>query len=216
MSNSIIINNIYQRLYSYYGPQNWWPGETPFEILVGAVLTQNTNWSNVVKAINNLKARQMLSFDTLQAAAVEEIAECIRPSGYYNLKAQRLGNLLQMIDREYGGELDGLLSDQTSRARDNLLSVKGIGPETADAILLYCGNHPLFVVDAYTHRVFSRHSLVPEECDYNELQELFMDTLHPDPQLYNEYHALIVRVGKEYCKKSNPLCEQCPLMGVEE
>jgi len=211
-----IINEMYQRLYSYYGPQSWWPGETPFEILVGAVLTQNTNWSNVVKALDNLKARRLLTFAALHGAAVEEIAECIRPSGYYNLKARRLGNLLQMIARDYGGQLENLLADDTSCARGNLLSVKGIGPETADAILLYCGNHPLFVVDAYTHRVCSRHNLVPDECGYDELQELFTDNLLPDPQLYNEYHALIVRVGKDYCKKSNPLCEQCPLRGVEE
>lgn len=211
-----MILDIYRRLYSYYGPQHWWPGDTPFEILVGAVLTQNTNWSNVVKAIDNLKARRLLSFDALQGAAVEEVAACIRPSGYYNLKAQRLGNLLQMIQRQYGGELDGLLTDETSCARDNLLSVKGIGPETADAILLYCGNHPLFVVDTYTHRVFSRHNLVPEECDYNALQDIFMDNLLPDAQMFNEYHALIVRVGKDYCKKGNPLCEQCPLRGVGE
>jgi endonuclease-3 related protein len=127
-----------------------------------------------------------------------------------------LRNLLLMISHQYGGELEALLADETSRARANLLSVKGIGPETADAILLYCGNHPLFVVDAYTHRVFSRHGLVPEECEYDELQALFMDSLPPDPQLYNEYHALIVRVGKDYCKKGNPQCERCPLLGVEE
>lgn len=208
--------DIYQRLYRYYGPQHWWPGETPFEILVGAVLTQNTNWRNVVKAIDNLKERQLLVFHGLHGATVEEIAGCIRPSGYYNVKAARLRNLLLMISHQYGGELEALLADETSRARANLLSVKGIGPETADAILLYCGNHPLFVVDAYTHRVFSRHGLAPEECDYDELQALFMDSLPSDPQLYNEYHALIVRVGKDYCKKGNPQCEGCPLLGVEE
>jgi len=208
--------DIYQRLFRYYGPQHWWPGETPFEILVGAVLTQNTSWRNVVKAIDNLKERQLLVFQGLHGATVEEIAGCIRPSGYYNVKAARLRNLLLMISHQYGGELEALLADETSRARANLLSVKGIGPETADAILLYCGNHPLFVVDAYTHRVFSRHGLVPEECEYDELQALFMDSLPPDPQLYNEYHALIVRVGKDYCKKGNPQCERCPLLGVEE
>jgi endonuclease-3 related protein len=208
--------DIYQRLFRYYGPQHWWPGETPFEILVGAVLTQNTSWRNVVKAIDNLKERQLLVFQGLHGATVEEIAGCIRPSGYYNVKAARLRNLLLMISHQYGGELEALLADETSRARANLLSVKGIGPETADAILLYCGNHPLFVVDAYTHRVFSRHGLAPEECDYDELQALFMDSLPSDPQLYNEYHALIVRVGKDYCKKGNPQCEGCPLLGVEE
>lgn len=206
--------DIYERLYGHYGPQNWWPGETPFEILVGAVLTQNTNWTNVTKAIDNLRNRGLLSFSELRAATLEEIADCLRPSGYFNLKARRLHNLLEMISERYDGELDGLLEDSTASARVNLLSVKGVGPETADAILLYCGNHPVFVVDAYTHRVFSRHSLVPEECDYHELQEAFTARLPQDPRLYNEYHALIVMVGKDFCRKTNPLCEQCPLKGV--
>ena len=212
----LILTEIYERLYSYYGPQDWWPGETPFEIMVGAVLTQNTSWQNVVKAINNLRQRQLLSYEALLEVEISEMAECIRPSGYYNLKAVRLGNLLQMIARQYGGDLNAFFADSMECARNNLLSVKGIGPETADAILLYCANHPVFVVDAYTHRVFSRHKLVPEECGYDELQEFFMDFLPQDPQLYNEYHALIVRVGKDYCKKGAPLCEQCPLKGVEE
>lgn len=215
MGNNIVYQ-IYQRLYDHYGPQNWWPANSTMEILVGAVLTQNTNWSNVAKAIDNLKARELLTFEALCAVPVEEIAVCIRPSGYYNLKAKRLSNLLQMITEKYGGELDAMLYDDTVTGRANLLSVKGIGPETADAILLYCGNHPLFVVDAYTHRVFSRHRLAPEECDYHELQEIIMSKLPSEPQLFNEYHALLVQVGKDYCKKGNPLCGQCPLMGVEE
>lgn len=207
---------IYSRLYDHYGPQNWWPGETPFEILVGAVLTQNTSWTNVVKAITALKDRGLLSYDALHAASAEEIAAAIRPSGYYNLKARRLANLLKMIAERYDGELTQLLADSTANARENLLQVQGVGPETADAILLYCGNHPLFVVDAYTHRVFSRHRLAPEECGYHELQELFTANLPEDPRLFNEYHALIVMVGKEFCKKGTPLCEHCPLKGVEE
>jgi len=207
--------DIYRRLLDHYGPQNWWPGETPFEILVGAVLTQNTSWRNVEKAIDNLKNSGLLSFSALHAANPQAIAACIRPCGYFNLKAARLANLLQMIADRYDGELDALLADSTSRARENLLAVKGVGPETADAILLYCGNHPVFVVDAYTHRVFSRHGLVPEECDYHELQEIFTARLPQDPQLYNEYHALIVMVGKDYCRKSGPRCEGCPLRGVE-
>lgn len=210
-----IFQDIYQCLYDYYGPQNWWPGETRFEILVGAVLTQNTNWANVEKAIVNLKSRGLLNYKEMRSASQIEIADCIRPSGYYNVKTKRLYNLLHMISECYGGELDALLDDNTYSARENLLSVKGVGPETADAILLYCGQHPVFVVDAYTHRVFSRHGLAPEECDYQELQELFTYNLRQDHQLYNEYHALIVMVGKEFCKKSTPLCEQCPLKGVE-
>lgn len=211
-----LFQEIYDLLFNHYGSQSWWPGDTPFEIMVGAVLTQNTGWLNVTRAIDNLKERGLLSFSQLYAASLEEIAECIRPSGYFNIKASRLHNLLQMIVERYNGELDELLGDTTSAARENLLSVKGVGPETADAILLYCGNHPVFVVDAYTHRVFSRHNLVPDECDYHELQDAFTSTLPQDWQLYNEYHALIVKVGKEFCKKTNPLCAQCPLKGLEE
>lgn len=206
---------VYERLHERFGPQGWWPGETPFEILVGAVLTQNTNWQNVEKAIDNLKARGWLNYQSLEAAPANEVAECIRPSGYYNVKSKRLKNLLVMIRDRYSGSLESLLGDETQLARDNLLSVKGVGPETADAILLYAGGHPVFVIDAYTHRVFSRHNLVPEETTYQEMQESFMSCLPCDQQLFNEYHALIVLVAKEYCKKRNPLCEQCPLKGVE-
>ncbi len=207
---------VYRRLFDFYGPQNWWPGETPFEILIGAVLTQNTNWGNVEKAITKLREGGLLNYQNMRLASQHEIANCIRPSGYYNLKARRLQNLLQMIAECYDGELVNLLGDSTSSARCNLLKVKGVGPETADAILLYGGQHPVFVVDTYTHRVFSRHGLAPEECDYHDLQELFISNLPQDWQLYNEYHALIVMVGKEFCKKNNPLCEKCPLKGVEE
>ncbi|MFV0436960.1 MAG: endonuclease III domain-containing protein [Desulfopila sp.] len=214
MKDNVFVE-IFHLLAAHYGPQHWWPGETKLEILVGAVLTQNTNWSNVVKAIDNLKASDMLSLPILQQASIEAIAQRVRPAGYYNLKARRLVNLLEMIREVYGGELNSLLDDDTGTARRNLLSVKGVGPETADAILLYAGGHPLFVVDAYTHRVFCRHQLVPEECDYHELQEIFTANLPADAQLFNEYHALIVRLGKDFCKKNNPLCRECPLHGVE-
>lgn len=215
MRSSVFLE-VYELLLNHYGPQNWWPGETDFEIMVGAVLTQNTSWTNVTKAIANLQSLGLLSFNGLYSADIADIAEAIRPSGYYNVKARRLHNLLWMIFERYGGELAALLEDDTMSARENLLSVKGIGPETADAILLYCGHHPVFVVDAYTHRVFSRHNLVPDECDYHELQEYFTGSLPEDPQLFNEYHALIVNVGKDFCKKKTPLCDACPLKGVEE
>lgn len=204
----------YELLYDHFGPQGWWPGETPFEVLVGAVLTQNTNWSNVKKAINNLKEADLLTLHRLSGLHTAEIAGYIRPSGYYNLKAKRLKNLLDMIDSCYGGELEQMLSDQMLTARANLLSVKGVGPETADSILLYACGHPIFVVDMYTHRVFSRHLLLDEDTDYHTIQEVFMDHLEHDPELFNEYHALIVRVAATYCKKTNPLCDQCPLQGV--
>jgi endonuclease III related protein len=208
------IVRIYELLYGFYGPQGWWPGESPFEVVVGTVLTQNTNWSNVSRAIENLKNAGLLSFEVLSAMPVDDLAVFIRPSGYFNVKARRLKNLLQMIEERYQGELDLLFEDEMMNGRANLLSVQGIGPETTDSILLYGGNHPIFVVDAYTHRVFSRHQLVADESDYDSIQETFMSALPSDSKLFNEYHALIVRVGKEYCKKNSPLCDNCPLNGV--
>ncbi len=211
MQTKNIFLEIYEFLFAIYGPQKWWPGDGPFEMLVGAILTQNTNWQNVTKAIENLKNRQLLSFCALEAASHQEIATAIKPSGYYNIKTQRLKNLLTMIRNCYSGKLEDLLADSTENARSQLLGVKGIGPETADSILLYGGGHPIFVVDAYTHRIFSRHQLVPEESYYEEIQDIFMDSLPIEAQLFNEYHALIVRIGKNYCKKNRPLCESCPL-----
>jgi len=206
--------DIYERLDAFFGPQGWWPGETPLEIVVGAILTQNTNWSNVCKAVENLKNNGLLSYEALLGLSLEDLAWHIRPSGYYNVKAGRLKNLLRMIEEHYQGELNLLLQDDMMSAREHLLSVQGIGPETADSILLYGGNHPLFVVDAYTHRIFSRHSLLPDETDYAAMQEQFMKALPADSALFNQYHALVVRVAKEYCKKNRPLCDPCPLNGV--
>lgn len=211
MNKTSQLQEIYDRLYQFYGPQNWWPAESRIEMLVGAVLTQNTNWQNVRKAIETLRTEGMLSFDALSSLPVDTLSLFIKPSGYYNLKARRLKNLLRMIEDEYGGRLDDLLETEPYSARESLLSVKGIGPETADSILLYAGGHPLFVVDAYTHRVFSRHNLVPDDCDYQSLQDLFMDNLPHDSRLFNEYHALIVKTAKQFCKKNKPLCEKCPL-----
>jgi endonuclease-3 related protein len=205
---------IYSLLYDHFGPQGWWPGDSPFEIMVGAVLTQNTNWGNVCKAISQLKEAEMLSFPALAALPVDELAQLIKPSGYFNIKAKRLKNLLQMITERYNGKLELFIEEDLSTGRDALLSVKGIGPETADSILLYAANHPIFVVDTYTHRIFSRHLLVAEESDYYSLQEAFHDRLPAQSVLFNEYHALIVTLGKDYCRKNNPRCEQCPLQGV--
>jgi len=206
---------IYSLLYDHFGPQGWWPGDSPFEIMVGAVLTQNTNWGNVCKAIFQLKEAEMLSFPALAALPVDELAQLIKPSGYFNIKAKRLKNLLQMITERYNGKLELFIEEDLSTGRDALLSVKGIGPETADSILLYAANHPIFVVDTYTYRIFSRHFLVAEESDYYySLQEAFHDRLPAQSVLFNEYHALIVTLGKDYCRKNNPRCEQCPLQGV--
>lgn len=204
----------YRLLYDHFGPQNWWPGDTPFEIMVGAILTQNTNWSNVQKAIDNLKTEDLLTYHSLSQLSAYEIAQMIRPAGYYNLKAQRLRNLFDMVATIYDGDLELFLGDDLGTARENLLAVKGVGPETADSILLYACGHPVFVVDMYTHRVFSRHNMVEEETDYQTIQHVFTTHLPEDMQLFNEFHALIVRVAVTFCKKTKPLCEKCPLQGL--
>jgi len=210
------LHHIYTALFDHFGPQQWWPGETPLEVLVGAVLTQNTNWANVSRAIGNLKEENLLSFAALDSLSDAVLAEKIRPSGYFNLKARRLKNLLALISREEpAGDLDLFFAQETATLREKLLSAKGIGPETADSILLYAGRKPVFVVDAYTYRMLTRHGLIGEETDYAEMQELFMAALPADAALFNEYHALIVRLGKEYCKKSRPRCQQCPLRHFE-
>ncbi len=204
----------YERLSEFFGPQRWWPAESPFEVLVGAVLTQNTNWQNVERAVDRLRQAGLLSLSGLRELSETQLASLIRPSGYYNVKARRLLNLVRMIDEMYGGRLELLFAQDTETARQALLAVKGIGEETADSILLYAGNHPIFVVDAYTYRICVRHNVVDEECDYRSLQELFMNNLQPDVSLFNEFHALLVMTGKHFCKKAQPRCEQCPLYGL--
>jgi len=204
---------IYDILFDFFGPQGWWPGETPFEIMVGAVLTQNTSWTNVSKAIDNLKQQDLLSFEKLHGLSPGVLAEKIKPAGYFNLKATRLKNLLDFIAREFNGSLAEMFSLEKHALREQILTVKGIGPETADSILLYAGSKSFFVVDAYTHRIFSRHGIIGEEEGYYEIQEYFMLSLPEDVGLFNEYHALIVRLGKEFCRKGKPLCDTCPLGG---
>ncbi|NPA48923.1 MAG: endonuclease III domain-containing protein [Thermodesulfobacteria bacterium] len=211
-----ILREIYERLYRHFGPQGWWPGETPFEVCVGAILTQNTNWQNVEKAIARLKERNLLDPRKLYELSPAELAELIRPAGYFRVKAKRLRNFLRLLNEEYQGDLGRLFAEGLARAREKLLSVSGIGPETADSILLYAGGLPVFVIDAYTRRILLRHGLATEEMDYHELQELFQKNLPEDPALFNEYHALLVACGKHYCRPRRPLCEDCPLYRVEE
>lgn len=212
-----IVESIYTTLLDHFGPQNWWPAETPFEVMVGAVLTQNTSWTNVSRAISSLKNENILSPSLLHELPLEVLAEKIRPSGYYNLKAKRLKNLLNLIaeEIELSGSLDSFFSQDREVLREKLLQVKGIGPETADSILLYAADKPVFVVDAYTYRFLLRHGLIGEESSYQEMQELFMDSLPEETALFNEYHALIVRLGKEFCRKTRPLCSECPLRKFE-
>lgn len=206
-----VLEEIYQRLYSFFGPQNWWPAESSLEVCVGAILTQNASWKNVEKAIYNLKEKGLLDPKRLYQIPREELAQLIRSCGFYNVKARRLKEFVKFLVERYQGDLEKLLSQPLERAREELLSIKGLGKETVDSILLYAGNHPIFVVDAYTYRILNRHYLIPEETTYEEMQALFMENLPQDPKLFNEYHALLVACGKTFCKSKNPLCESCPL-----
>ncbi len=214
MSTADILQQLYERMFAHLGPQHWWPAETAFEVMVGAILTQNTNWKNVERAIDNLKRAGQLSLTALADLPTALLAEYIRPAGYYNVKAGRLKNLLVFICEHFGDDLNAFLDQPLAEFRQQLLSIKGIGRETADSILLYAANQPIFVVDAYTHRILLRHQLIDEDCDYEAIQDLFMDHLPCETALYNEYHALLVKVGNVYCKKKNPDCAACPLQGL--
>jgi len=199
---------IYDLLYDRYGPQHWWPGETRDEIIIGAILTQNTNWKNAEKAIENLKHKSLLTLATLRNAEIKKIAQCIRPSGYYNQKATRLKEIAKYFHRK---GLQSFYAHSTAKMRKELLALKGIGPETADSILLYAFEKPVFVIDAYTKRIFQRLGFFPENISYDEAQKFFMKNIRENPQLFNEFHALLVHHAKEYCQKI-PYCAKCVLL----
>ncbi len=201
---------IYSKLYNSFGPQHWWPGETSFAISVGAILTQNTNWTNVEKAIRNLKENNVLTAGRLDKLGTKKLASLIRPSGYFNVKAGRLKSFLSYLSSHHNRSLKIMKKGDTQILRKELLSVNGIGPETADSILLYALEKPVFVIDAYTRRVLKRHGLASDDMTYNELQAIFHEALPADVRLYNEYHALFVKLGKEFCRPK-PRCEVCPL-----
>ena len=201
---------MFNLLYSAHGPQNWWPADTELEMMAGAILTQNTNWNNVEKAIENLRKGDLLSIAGLRDIPISVLAEYIRPAGYYNIKARRLKNLIDRIDAMHDGDINTFLSLDTDTLRAELLSIRGIGRETADSIVLYGAGRPLFVIDTYTYRILARHGIIHEEAGYDELQSLFMDNLPHDVELFKEFHALIVKTGKVYCRKK-PLCPTCPL-----
>jgi endonuclease III related protein len=203
---------IFEALLKAYGPLHWWPAETPFEVCVGAILTQNTNWGNVEKAIVNLKHEGILSIDALWEIQQERLAELIRPSGFFNVKSARLKEFIGWV-LERHGSLDAMFSGDWRSLRDELNAVRGIGRETCDSILLYAGDKPSFVVDAYTKRLFSRLGVVSETASYEELRSLFMNALPLDAPLFNEYHALIVEHCKRHCRKK-AICEGCPLKGL--
>jgi len=213
MKTEPLLLEAYDRLLSALGHQYWWPGETPFEIIVGAILTQNTNWGNVEKAIANLKRDGLLTPKRLSEIHQATLASLIRPSGYYSVKAKRLRNFLNFYINDYEGRIASLRAEETMALRKKLLDVNGIGPETADSILLYALEKPVFVVDAYTKRILNRHHLIPEETTYDELQQLFMDNLPHKVPFFNEYHALLVKCGKQYCRNREPRCKECPLNG---
>jgi len=242
------IRTYYGALFRAWGPQNWWPARSRFEVIVGAYLTQNTAWTNVEKALANLRAAHRLSATGIREVPLAELQRLIRPAGYFRQKAERLKTFVEFLDRRYRGSLTRLFSRPTAELREELLQLNGVGPETADSILLYAGNHPAFVVDAYTRRILARHAILPEEAVYEDVRELFEDSLTPladaapdsdEPstlalaldfpsaphppsrmsaskrtaltQVYNEMHGLIVGVGKNYCRKSQPHCDGCPL-----
>ncbi|MDA8387752.1 MAG: hypothetical protein M0Z58_03670 [Nitrospiraceae bacterium] len=211
------LREIYTRLLDAFGPQHWWPGETPLEVAIGAVLTQNTNWGNVERAIRNLKMANALSGPAIDRMSNERLAELVRPSGYFNVKAARLKAFVSFLMNGYRGDFNRMKCAGTARLREKLLAVNGIGPETADSILLYALEKPVFVIDAYTKRILARHKIVSlsEDWDYPRLQGLFHQCLEPDVDLYNEYHALLVRAGKTFCRPRAPLCRTCPLSEME-
>lgn len=201
---------VYEALRAAFGPQGWWPAETPFEVMVGAVLTQRTSWGNVRKAVDRLRAAGRLSPGALAEAEPGELQELIRPSGYYRQKAARLKSLVRWLLERTGGDLARLGETPTDELRAELLALRGIGPETADSMLLYAFGRATFVVDAYTMRMAARHGLVDPDCGYFELKDLFESHLPADLELYKDYHAQLVELGKRFCKPV-PLCGQCPL-----
>ncbi len=209
------IKQLYQLLFRRFGHRNWWPAETPLEVCVGAILTQNTAWKNVKKAIENMLKADLLSLNALAGVSHEKLAETIRPAGYYNIKAKRLNNFIQMVVSEYECSLDLLFDTDLAELRTKLLSVNGIGKETADSIILYAAEKPIFVIDAYTKRILARRQLISPTEEYDQVQALFHNSLDRDVDLYKDFHAQFVAVGHHYCRP-NPKCDDCPLNRFNE
>jgi len=205
------LDEYFNSLFTAFGPQHWWPGKSPFEVIVGAILTQNTSWKNVERAIANLRKAKLLAPKAIEAARVEEIEARIRPSGYFRQKARKLKAFCAFLRHEYRGSLKRMFREPTLRLREKLLGVFGIGPETADSILLYAGGHPVFVVDAYAKRMLERHGWIRADAGYEEVRWMVEKRFAGDVRTYNEFHALIVHAGKNYCRLSEGLCGECPL-----
>jgi len=205
------LDEYYTALFSAFGPQHWWPGETQFEVIVGAILTQNTSWTNVERAIANLRAAKLLSPAAITSVPQDKLEGLIRSSGYFRQKARKLKAFCKFLRAEYRGSLKRMFETPTARLREKLLGVFGIGPETADSILLYAGQHGVFVADAYTKRLLARHGWVEERTPYDEVRSLVERQSPGDVRRFNEFHALIVRAGKQFCRPRQPLCGKCPL-----
>jgi endonuclease-3 related protein len=204
------LNSVYESLFLAYGPQHWWPANSPYEVCIGAILTQSTSWQNVEKAIGNLKSANILSHEGIRKARTDRLARLIRPSLYYNVKARKLKEFTKYLEREYEGRVDAMTHIPMQAIRQELLAVWGLGPETVDSIILYALNKPSFVVDAYTKRIFERLGLVDDKASYDDVKALFEDALPKDARLFNEYHALIVQHAKSFCR-TKPMCESCCL-----
>jgi endonuclease III related protein len=214
MSRKEALLKIYKLLNDYFGDLHWWPADEPFEVMVGAILTQNTAWTNVEKAIEALREKRLLTPVALFHIPEDELAQIIRPSGYYHLKAKRMKAYVRFFMEEYSGSVESMRAEKLPRLRNKLIGVQGVGPETADSILLYACQKPVFVVDAYTKRIILRHGIIGDDADYQEIQKLFMNYLQPDVPLFNQFHALIVNAGKTFCRKE-PKCATCPLAGMQ-
>jgi endonuclease-3 related protein len=209
-----LLMRIYHKLYKVYGPRHWWPGETSFEVMVGAILTQNTSWRNVEKAIQKLRGKGILNPEGIHFLKKRELAPLIRSSGYYRIKADRVKAFVSFLFEEYDGDLKRMRRERLDELREKLLAIRGIGPETADSILLYGLKKSIFVIDAYTKRILSRHGIISDKASYEEVQKLFIDHLPLDEKLFNEYHALFVHLGKTVCRKM-PKCDICPLKSID-
>ncbi len=208
---ALLLSDIYERLLEHYGPQHWWPADSPFEVMVGAVLVQSTAWRNVEHAIGNLKAAGSMSPAAIRDMSHESLEQLVRPSGFYRVKARRLRSLCEYLGESYLDSIEAMSDRPTGELRRELLNVYGVGEETADDILLYAFNRPVFVVDAFTRRIFHRLGRCSQDSSYGDLQQMFHDNLPGDAALFNEYHALIVRHGNTTCRK-RPDCDNCPLL----
>jgi len=216
MSESLKLNllNVYERLFHSYGPQHWWPGDGAFEVIIGAILTQGVGWLGADKSITNLKSQGLMEPSALRTEDQAKIANLIRPSIYFNRKAQKIKSFVHHLGEYYNDDLDSLLEKDTQNLRHELLSIYGIGEETADDIVLYAANKPIFVIDTYTRRVLNRLSIIPNQDTYSSYQAIFMDNLPHNPTLFNEFHALLDRHAAETCRKNRPKCKECSLLDI--